>query len=159
MDSANWAREWPRCQLLLELASQYTLSGRSQGCDKLIARLESWRGRMRDAPVAVHSLLSELSYVAWLLRDKQLKAARHHIAEAARKAAQIEILIQRMQCTDARARGAHLRRRSIELQDAVHELLERSALLLSRCRAARGLLPLPATQRRSAPQGRARRAG
>jgi hypothetical protein len=114
---------------------------------------------MREAPVAVHSLLSELAYVAWLLRDQQLKAARHHIVEAARKAAQIEILIQRMQCTDARDRGARLRRRSVELQDAVHELLERSALLLSRARAARGLLPLLTAQRRNAPQDRARRAG
>jgi hypothetical protein len=159
MESAHWAREWPRCQLLLELASQYTVSGRSQGCDKLIARLESWRTRMRDAPVAVHSLLSELSYVAWLLRDQQLKAARHHIGEATRKAAQIEVLIHRMQCTDARDRGAHLRRRSAELQDAVHELLERSALLLSRCRAARGLFLGPAARRRSVPQGRAQLAG
>jgi hypothetical protein len=132
MDSQDWVLEWPRCLLLLELANRYTVSGRTQGCEKLKDRLEEWRGQMTDAPSLVHSLLSELCYVSWLLGRGDLAAARHHVAEAERKSLEISGLLRRLKLSEARSRSSSLRRHSLQLQARVHELLKRSALLLER---------------------------
>ena len=145
MDTVAWAMEWPRCHLLLELALQYSATGRTHGCDKLMSRIEEGRARLGGAPDLVFSFLSELSYATWLLGRNERGEARHHVTQAARKAMQVEVLLQRLRHSAARERGLHLRRRSAELQAKVPELLRRSAQLLSRSLAVRGpIRPLPA---------------
>jgi hypothetical protein len=89
IDRAAWTANWPRCLLLLELATRYTESGRAAGCAKLNGRLEEWRRRMDDAPYPVHVLLSELCYVCWLLGRGDLATARQHLAKAQKKAQDI----------------------------------------------------------------------
>ncbi|HEX3556883.1 MAG TPA: hypothetical protein VIA62_26970 [Thermoanaerobaculia bacterium] len=130
--------EWPRCHLLLELALQYSATGRTHGCDKLMARIEEGRARLDGAPDLVLSFLNELSYAIWLLSRNERGEARHHVTQARRKATQIEVLLQRLRCSAARERGHRLCRRSAELQARVPELLRRSAQLLSRSLAVRG---------------------
>ncbi|MEA2599972.1 MAG: hypothetical protein QOF89_964 [Acidobacteriota bacterium] len=150
MESESWPTHWPRCQLLLELARQYTETGRTHGCHKLLARIEDWRSRMPMAPDLVFSFLSELCYATWLLSREEQGEARHHVAQAARKAQQIEVLLQRQRHLEARQRASHLRRQSAQLQDKVGDLLRRSQQLLVRSLAARGplhplyLVPRPA---------------
>jgi hypothetical protein len=129
MDSADWGPEWSRCLLLLELATRYAVSGRTEGCEKLTHRLEEWRVRMEDAPSAVHTFLSELCYVSWLLGRGDLATARHHAAAAGRKAQEIGGLLQRQRCNEARRHASNLRRRSRHLQRRVEDLLARSELL------------------------------
>lgn len=131
MDSADWAPAWPRCLLLLELATRYTVSGRKDGCAKLKDRLEEWRVRMEGAPSLVHSLLSELCYVSWLTSRGELATARHHVAEAGRKAEEVGNLLQQQRCLEARRRGSSLRRRSRQIQNRIEDLLARSDLLLA----------------------------
>jgi hypothetical protein len=138
MDSADWASEWPRCLLLLELATRYATSGRTHGCEKLKDRLEEWRVRMDGAPTPVHMLLSELCYVVWLVGRGDLATARHHATVAGRKAQEIGVLIQRQQCMEVRRHSSSLRWRSRQLQGRAHELLERSDRLLKQSSAARG---------------------
>ncbi len=116
MEPGSWARDWPRCQLLLELASQYTLTGRTQGSHKLLSRLEEWRDRMgAGAPDLALSFVNELCYATWLLTREERGEARHHVVQAARKARQIEALLQGYQRSEIRQKGAHLRQRSAEL--------------------------------------------
>jgi hypothetical protein len=136
MELETWARDWPRHQLLLELASQYTLRGRTQGSRKLLARLEEWRDRMAGAPDLVLSFVNELCYAVWLLSRDERGEARHHVVQASRKARQVESLIQRLQHMKARERGARLRQRSIQLQAKVRNLLQLSEQLLARPRRA-----------------------
>jgi hypothetical protein len=138
MEPEAWARNWPRHQLLLELASQYTLRGRTQGSHKLLARLEDWRDRMAGAPDLVLSFVNELCYAVWLLSRDEHREARHHVVTATHKARQVEALLQRLQHAEARELGAQLRRRSAGLQEKIHELLRRSEQLLARSLAARG---------------------
>lgn len=138
MDSADWALEWPRCLLLLELATRYTVSGRTDGCAKLKDRLEEWRVRMEGAPSLVHSLLSELCYVSWLMGRGELATARHHVAAAGRKAEEVNHLLQRQRCLEARRRASSLRRRSRQLQNRIEDLLARSGLLLAQSALLRG---------------------
>jgi hypothetical protein len=116
--------------LLLELATRYAVSGRTEGCGKLTRRLEEWRVRMEGAPSAVHVFLSELCYVSWLLGRGDLATARHHAAAAGRKAREIGDLLQRQRCSEARRHASNLRRRSRHLQKRVEDLLVRSELLL-----------------------------
>jgi hypothetical protein len=97
--------EWPRCVLLLKLATSYASTGRTQGCEKLTARLDEWRTRMAGAPPIVQLLLRELSHVAWLLGRGDLKAARHHASQAERKAREVEALLQKLQLVAARSRS------------------------------------------------------
>ncbi|HTG35960.1 MAG TPA: hypothetical protein VLB76_23790 [Thermoanaerobaculia bacterium] len=130
MDSADWGPEWSRCLLLLELATRYAASGRTEGCGKLTHRLEEWRVRMEDAPSAVHTFLSELCYVSWLLGRGDLATARYHAAAAGRKAQEIGDLLRRQRCSEARRYASNLRRRSRQLQRRVEDLLVRSELLL-----------------------------
>jgi hypothetical protein len=146
MEAESWAREWPRCVLLLKLAMSYASTGRTQGCEKLTVRLDEWRTRMEGAPPLVQLLLRELSHVAWLLGRGDLVAARHHASQAERKAREVEILLQRLKFREARSRGSILRRRSGHLQSKVRELLSRSNGLLLRSRElqARGRQPLAA---------------
>jgi hypothetical protein len=134
MDSGTWTSEWPRCALLLELALRYTTTGRTHGCGKLTARLEESRARMTGAPMLVHSLLSELCYVSWLLHRGDLATARHHALEAKRKARQVEDLLRWQRCLEARERGSALRRHSQQIQEKIHNLLARSDRLLARSR-------------------------
>jgi hypothetical protein len=138
--------EWPRCVLLLKLATSYASTGRTQGCEKLTARLDEWRTRMAGAPPIVQLLLRELSHVAWLLGRGDLKAARHHASQAERKAREVEALLQKLQLVAARSRGSILRRRSGHLRARVRELLSRSNGLLLRSRELqqRGRQPLAA---------------
>jgi hypothetical protein len=138
MELEAWTRDWPRHQLLLELASQYTLRGRTQGSHKLLARLEDWRDRMAGAPDLVLSFVNELCYAAWLLTRDERGEARHHVVAATHKARQVEVLLQRLHHAEVRALGAHLRRRSAGLQEKIHGLLQRSDQLLARSLAVRG---------------------
>ena len=131
MGTADWAAEWPRCLLLLELAAHYAESGRSQGCARLKDRLEEWRRRMEEAPPSVHVLLSELCYVCWLLGRGNLAMARHHVAEAQRKAEQIGRLLQRWQREEIRRDASILRRQSRQLRLQSRDLRERSDFLLA----------------------------
>jgi hypothetical protein len=133
MDAA-WVKEWPKCVLLLELALSYVSSGRTQGCDKLTARLEEWRARMAGAPTPVHTFLSELCYVTWLLGRGDYEAARHHASQAQGKARDIGRLLERQQLVEARNHASSLRRRSQQLQSKVSDLLARSEALLLRSR-------------------------
>jgi hypothetical protein len=158
MASDDWVREWPRCLLLFELASRYTASGRSHGCARLKSRLEEARVRMEEAPGLVHTLLSELCYVSWLLRKGDLTAARHHLEEAGRKARDVGRLLQSLRYAEARSQGSRLRQRSRQLQERSHELLARSSRLLTRSLALRGKVrplaireeePRPALSRRA----------
>jgi hypothetical protein len=130
MDSADWGPEWSRCLLLLELATRYAMSGRTEGCQKLTHRLEEWRVRMEGAPGAVHTFLSELCYVSWLLGRGDIATARHHATAAGRKAREIGDLLQRQRCSEARRHASNLRRRSRHLQRKVEDLLVRSELLI-----------------------------
>lgn len=130
MDPVDWGPEWSRCLLLLELATRYAASGHTEGCGKLTRRLEEWRVRMEDAPSAVHTFLSELCYVSWLLGRGDLATARHHAAEAEKKARTIGDLLQRQRCSEARRHASSLRWRSRQLQRRVEDLLARSELLL-----------------------------
>jgi hypothetical protein len=141
MGTTAWTAEWPRCLLLLELAARYAKSGRSEGCAKLKDRLEEWRRRMEDAPPPIHSLISELCYVCWLLGRGELATARHHVAEAQRKAEEIGWLIQGWQCEEARRGASNLRRRSWQLQRRARDLRERSELLLAQSAALRQRRP------------------
>jgi hypothetical protein len=95
MDAGTWVREWPKCILLLELALSYASTGRTRGCEKLTSRLEEWRVRMTSAPQAVHTFLSELCYVSWLLGRGDHETARHHALEAQQKARDIGRLLER----------------------------------------------------------------
>jgi hypothetical protein len=132
MEPESWTRDWPRCQLLLELASQYTLTGRTQGSHKLLARLEGWRERMGvSAPDVVLSFINELCYATWLLTREERGEAQHHIVQASHKARQIKILFQRQQRQEIRERGALLCRRSDELRAKVQGLLQRSMQLIA----------------------------
>ena len=130
MDPVDWGPEWSRCLLLLELATRYAATGHTEGCGKLTHRLEEWRVRMENAPSSVHTFLSELCYVSWLLGRGDLATARHHAAEAGKKARVIDDLLQRQRCNEARRHAANLRRRSRLLQRRVEDLLARSELLL-----------------------------
>jgi hypothetical protein len=130
MDLADWGPKWPRCLLLLELTTRYAASGRTQDCGKLTHRLEEWRVQMEGAPSCVHTLLSELCYISWLLGRGDLATARHHAAAAGRKAQEVGRLIQRQQCMEARRHSSSLRRRSQQLQRRIEDLLARSELLL-----------------------------
>ncbi len=85
---------------------------------------------MEDAPSAVHTFLSELCYVSWLLGRGDITVARHHAAAAGRKAQEIGDLLQRQRCSEARRHASNLRRRSRHLQRKVEDLLARSELLL-----------------------------
>jgi hypothetical protein len=131
MDTAAWAADWPRCLLLLELAARYAESGRAHGCARLKDRLEDWRRRMEEAPPSVHALLSELCYVCWLLGRGDLATARHHAAEAQRKAKEIGRLLRRWQREEIRRDASILRRQSRQLQLRSRDLRERSDLLLA----------------------------
>jgi len=145
MDAGGWVREWPKCVLLLELALSYASTGRTQGCEKLTARLEEWRVRMAGAPQAVHTFLSELCYTAWLLGRGDSETARHHASEAQQKARDIGRLVEQQHLVEARNRSSSLRRHSEQLQARVHELLTHSEKLLQRSRALRRRLPSNAT--------------
>jgi hypothetical protein len=131
MDTAAWASDWPRCLLLLELAGRYAESGRANGCAKLKGRLEDWRRRMEDAPPPIHSLLSELCYVCWLLGRGDLATARHHMAEAQRKAREIGGLLRQWRREEIRRDASYVRRRSRQLQLKARDLQERSELLIA----------------------------
>ena len=137
MESADWVPRWPRCLLLLKLATLYTVSGRTQDSEKLKDRLDEWRVHMDGAPSLVHLLLSELCYVSWLLRQGDLAAARHHVAEAERKATEVEHLLLHLRYTEARREASGLRRRSRQLQERIQELLERSDRLLKQSHGLR----------------------
>lgn len=157
MDLADWGPKWPRCLLLLELTTRYTVSGRTQDCGKLTHRLEEWRVQMEGAPSPVHTLLSELCYVSWLLGRGELATARHHVAAAGKKAQEIGYLIQRQQCIEARRHSSILRRRSRQLQRRIEDLLARSDLLLMKSNILRerartrelGRAEIPATAQRA----------
>lgn len=138
MELEAWARDWPRHQLLLELASQYTLRGRTQGSRKLLARLEEWRDRMAGAPDLVLSFVNELCYAVWLLSRDEHGEARHHVVQASHKARQVKFLLQRLHHAEVHALSSRLCRRSAELQAKVHDLLQRSEQLLARSLAIRG---------------------
>lgn len=127
----GWGSDWPRCLLLLELATRYAESGRTQGCAKLKDRLEEWRRRMEDAPPPVHALLSELFYVCWLLGRGDLPTARRHVAEARRKAEEIGRLLRRWQRERIWHYASSVRGRSFQLQRKARDLRERSELLLA----------------------------
>ncbi|HEY4587574.1 MAG TPA: hypothetical protein VII86_00010 [Thermoanaerobaculia bacterium] len=94
-------------------------------------RLEDWRRRMEEAPPSVHALLSELCYVCWLLGRGNLAMARHHVAEAQRKADNISRLLRRWQREEIRRDASILRRQSRQLQLRSRDLRERSDLLLA----------------------------
>ena len=143
MGTADWAAEWPRCLLLLELAAHYAESGRSQGCARLKDRLEEWRRRMEEAPPSVHALLSELCYVCWLLGRGNLAMARHHVAEAQRKAEEIGCLLRRWQREETRRDASILRRQSRQLRLQSRDLQERSDLLLVQSATLRHRLVSP----------------
>ncbi|HKI03023.1 MAG TPA: hypothetical protein VKK31_13690 [Thermoanaerobaculia bacterium] len=130
----EWAKEWPKCVLLLKLSLSYAATGRTHGCEKLTDRLEEWRTRMAGAPSLVQILLRELCHVSWLLGRGDLVAARHHAAQAERKAREVEILLQRQKFADARSQASGLRRRSEHLRSRVRELLARSNEVLLRAR-------------------------
>jgi hypothetical protein len=134
MDTGAWVREWPKCVLLLELALSYTSTGRTQGCEKLTARLEEWRTQMTGAPQAVHTFLSELCYATWLLGRGDHETARHHASQAQLKADDIGRLLERLHFVEARNHASSLRRHSRQLQAKVQELLARSEVLLQRSR-------------------------
>jgi hypothetical protein len=138
---AHWVREWPKCVLLLELALSYASTGRTQGGDKLMARLEEWRVRMAGAPTPVHTFLSELCYVAWLLGRGDHETARHHAHQAEQKARDIGRLLERLHFVEAREHASSLRRRSRQLQARVRELLARSEILLQRSREIQQTAP------------------
>lgn len=138
MEAVTWIEDWPRYRLLLELASQYTLTGGAQGSRKLLARLEQWRDRMAGAPDLVLSFVNELCYATWLLTRDRRGEARHHVVAATHKVRQVEALLQRLQHAEARELGAQLRRRSAGLQEKIHGLLRRSNQLLARSLAVRG---------------------
>jgi hypothetical protein len=125
----GWASDWPRCLLLLELATRYAESGRAHGCAKLKDRLEEWRRRMEDAPPAVHALLSELCYVCWLLGRGELAPARHHVAEAHRKAREISLLMRGWRRQEIRREASVLRHRSQQLRMEARDAREQSELL------------------------------
>lgn len=127
----GWAADWPRCLLLLELATRYAESGRANGCAKLKDRLEEWRRRMEDAPPAVHALLSELCYVCWLLGHGNLATARHHVAEARQKAEKIGHLLRHWQREEIRRDASILRRQALQLRLQARDLTERSELLIA----------------------------
>src|SRR3982751_328357 len=127
----GWAADWPRCLLLLELATRYAESGRAHGCAKLKDRLEEWRRRMEEAPPAVHALLSELCYVCWLLGRGDLATARRHVAEAQRKAKEISRLLQGWQRQEIRREASLLRHQSQQLRMRTRDARERSKLLVA----------------------------
>src|SRR5262249_749132 len=116
MGMDGWASDWPRCLLLLELATRYAESGRAHGCAKLKDRLEEWRRRREGAPPPAHALLSELCYVCWLLGRGNLATARHHVAEAQRKAKEIGRLLRGWQRQETRRNASILRRRALQLR-------------------------------------------
>jgi hypothetical protein len=147
MDSVDWGPEWSRCLLLLELATRYAASGHTEGCGKLTHRLEEWRVRMEEAPSAVHSFLSELCYVSWLLGRGDLATARHHVAAAGKKAQAIDDLLRRQRCSEARRHASNLRRRSRHLQRRVEDLLARSELLLMQSNILRERVQTSSLQR------------
>ena len=153
MDSADWGLEWPRCLLLLELATRYAISGRTEGCEKLTHRLEEWRVRMEGAPSAVHTFLSELCYVSWLLGRGDITVARHHAAAAGRKAQEIGDLLQRQKCSEVRRHASNLRRRSRHLQRRAEDLLARSELLLMKSSILRERAQASSLQRAAIPRG------
>lgn len=131
MDTAGWAADWPRCLLLLELATRYAESGRTHGCAKLKDRLEEWRRRMEEAPPAVHALLSELCYVCWLLGQGHLAMARHHVAEARQKTENVGRLLRHCQYEEIRRDASVLRRRALQLRVQARDLVEQSELLIA----------------------------
>jgi hypothetical protein len=126
-----WTAEWPRCLLLLELATRYAESGRPHGCAKLQERLEEWRGRMDSAPPTVHMLLSELRYFCWLLGRGDLAAAWHHLAEARKKAEKISRRLGRWQREEVCRQASSMRQQSWRLRRRSRDLRERSGLLLA----------------------------
>ena len=131
MGTADWALDWPRCLLLLELATRYAESGRPHGCARLKDRLEEWRRRMEDAPPPVHSLISELCYVCWLLGRGEIATARRHVAKAQRKAEEIVRQLRQGRRAEVRRDAHYLRQRSWQLQQRAKDLLERSELLVA----------------------------
>ena len=131
MGMDGWASDWPRCLLLLELATRYAESGRAHGCTKLKDRLEEWRRRMEEAPPAVHALLSELCYVCWLLGRGNPAMARHHVAEAQRKAEEISRLLQGWQRQEIRREASILRHQSQQLRMQTRDARGRSKLLVA----------------------------
>jgi hypothetical protein len=86
---------------------------------------------MEDAPPAVHALLSELCYVCWLLGRGELATARHHTAEAQRKAKEISRLLRGWRRQEIRREASILRHRSWQLQQRTKDLQERSELLIA----------------------------
>lgn len=87
---------------------------------------------MIGAPPLVHSLLSELSYVTWLLVRGDLATARHHAAEAERKVDQVGVLLRKLQCLEARSWSQDLQIKSRELREKTRELLLLSDGLLTK---------------------------
>lgn len=142
MDAGAWVREWPKCILLLELALSYASTGRTQGCEKLMPRLEEWRVQMAGAPQAVHTFLSELCYVAWLLGRGDHETARHHASQAQQKAQDIGRLLERQQFVEARNHASSLRRHSRQLQFKVSDLLARSEAILRRSHELQRMVPI-----------------
>jgi hypothetical protein len=131
----------------LELALRYARSGRTQGSAKLKDRLEDSRVRMECAPALVHTFLSEMCYVSWLLGRGDLAEARRHVSEAEQKARKIEILLQRQRCADARCQSLALRQRSETILKRSRQLVEHSVHLLSRSAALyRQFAPRPESE-------------
>ena len=150
MDAGAWVKEWPKCVLLLELALGYASTGRTQGSEKLMPRLEEWRVQMAGAPQAVHTFLSELCYVAWLLGRGDHETARHHASEAKLKAGDIGRLLERLHFVEARNRASSLRCHSQQLQAKAHELLVRSKVLLRRSQELQRTAPVSKSRVRAA---------
>ena len=98
---------------------------------------------MEEAPPSVHALLSELCYVCWLLGRGDLATARHHAAEAQRKAKEIGRLLRRWQREEIRRDASILRRQSRQLRLQSRDLQERSDLLLVQSATLRHRLVSP----------------
>lgn len=96
---------------------------------------------MEEAPPAVHALLSELCYVCWLLGRGDLAPARHHVAEAQRKAEDIGRRIRQWRREEACRHALQVRRRSVQLQRKAQYLQERSDLLLAQSALLRRQAP------------------
>jgi hypothetical protein len=147
MDSEDWAKHWPRCSMLVELALGCAASGRVEAGERLMSRIEESRVRMAGAPAPVFSLLSELCFIAWLVVNGDRKAARHHATQATFKARKVGFLLDELQCRAIRSRAADLRQRSSRLQRKVQELLHRSDDLRQRSLAIKErVAPRPANR-------------
>lgn len=132
----DWTRQWPRCVLLLQLTLSCAGNRRSQAGDRLLARIEAERYRMRGSPPLVEAMLNELWYAASLLVHGDRAAAIHHAEQARRKADRIQNLVAEVRCAEIRHRGSALRLRSRLLQEKVGRLVDRSRGLLARSREA-----------------------